>query len=178
MSRSATLFIFSLALLIWLLAYLALRSRKRTRDNTTSDAGADVRPSVGLTYLDGAASIALTVLNQSDSRVWIEEIEFSLTELVATEQATNASCNETLKIRQVVPAFDLVEVSLVEIIYKAAGEPQLRYSCILSSIVRFRIGEDWYERPMQPCRLKMAGLRVFSNRRERWTKSAYDQARH
>jgi hypothetical protein len=172
--------VFLLILLIGALAYLALRIWRRKRNFGTTDAGVDFRPSIGFTHLDGWASLALLLLNKSDSNVWAEEIEIVLTDLIANEQASEASCHEILKIHQNVRPLDVLPISLVGTIYKAAGKPQRRYSCILSSMVRYRVGEEWFERPMQPYKLEMVDLTVVSNRCERWTKSEFkpqDQSR-
>jgi hypothetical protein len=171
--------VFLFLLFIGALAYLALRIWRRGRNRGAKDTGVDFRPSIGFTRLDGWASLALLLLNKSDSNVWAEDIEIALTNLIANEQTSEASGHEIQKIRQTVQPRDMLPISLVEIIYKAAGEPQRKYSCVMSSIVRYRAGEEWFEKPMQPYRLKMAGLTVVSNRRERWTKSEFKPgARH
>jgi hypothetical protein len=159
-------------LFIGAVTYLVLRIRRRLRDSATRDSGVDFRPSIGFTHLDGGASLALLLENRSDCNVWTEEIEIVLTDLIAKDQ-TGASCHEVQKIRQAVRPLDMLPVSLVETIYKAAGEPQRKYSCLMSAMVRFRAGEEWFEEPMPPYSLKMAGLTVVSNRRERWTKSEF-----
>ena len=112
-------------------------------------------------------------MNKSDSNVWAEEIEIVLTDLIANDQTSEASRHEIQKIRQTVQPLDMLPISLMEAIYKAAGKPQRRYSCVMSAVVRYRAGENWFEKPMQPYKLKMAGLTVISNRRERWTKSEF-----
>jgi hypothetical protein len=155
------------------LAYVARRIYRRVRDRTTEDAGVDFRPSIGFTRLDGWASLALLLLNKSDSNVWTEEIEIVLSDLIANDQNSEASLHEIHKIRQTVRPTDMLPISLVETIYEAAGKPQRRYSCVMSAIVRYRVGEERFERTLQPHRLKMAGLTVVSNHRERWIKSEF-----
>ena len=164
---------FLVLLFIGALAYFALRIWRRKRDLPKNNIGIDFRPSIGFTRLDGWASLALLLENKSDGNVWTEEIEIVLTDLIANDQTSEASCHEIQKIRQVVRPLDMLPISLVETIYKAAGKPQRKYSCVMSAIVRYRAGEGWFEKPMQPYRLKMAGLTVVSNRREGWTKSEF-----
>ena len=140
-------------------------------NSETEDSGIDFRPSIGFTRLDGWASLALLLENKSEGNVWTEEIEVVLSELLANDQTSEASLREIQKIRQTVRPRDMLPVSLVETIYLAAGKPQRKYSCVMSSVVRYRSGEEWFEKEMQPYRLKMAGLTVVSNHRERWEKS-------
>jgi hypothetical protein len=164
---------FLVFLLVSTLAYFTYRILRRKRDLAQRDTGVDFRPSIGFTRLDGWASLALLLENKSNSNVWVEEIEIVLTELIANEQTSNVTCQEIQKIHQAVRPLDTLPVSLVETIYKAAGGPQRRYSCVMSAMVRYRAGEEWFEKPMQPYKLRMAGLTVVSNRRERWTKSEF-----
>jgi hypothetical protein len=53
------------------------------------------------------------------------------------------------------------------VIYKAAGNPQRRYSCVLSSVLRYRIGEEQFEKKMETYRLRMLGLTASGISRER-----------
>jgi hypothetical protein len=137
------------------------------RSDRANESGVDFHPNIGFARQDGYKSIAVLLFNKSDVPVWTEEIEIVLTELVANQQAAAASCHEIHKIRQAVPARDMLPISLVEAIYNAAGRPQLRYSCVMSSLVRYRIGERWFEEPMKVYRLKMAGLTVSGVRQDR-----------
>jgi len=41
----------------------------------------------------------------------------------------------------------------------------------MSSIVRYRAGEEWFEKPMPPYKLNLAGLTVVSSQRQRWNKA-------
>ena len=61
----------------------------------------------------------------------------------------------------------MLPISLCEVIYKAAGNPQRSYSCVLSSVLRYRIGEELFVRPMENYRIRMKGLTVTSVHRER-----------
>jgi len=58
-------------------------------------------------------------------------------------------------------------ISLSEVIYKAAGHPQRKYSCVLSSVLRCRIDENQFEKKMENYRLQMIGLTASSIHRER-----------
>ena len=62
---------------------------------------------------------------------------------------------------------DTLPISLAEVIYKAAGEPQRKYSSLLFSVLRYRVGEEWFEKELEACRIQMLGLTVSDVRRER-----------
>lgn len=158
-------------LFVGILAYIALQIRRRKSDRRETNSGVNFQPTIGFSRLDGWASIALLLVNKSHSAVWAEEIEISLTELNAVDQTCEASCHEIQKIHQTVGQHDVLPISLVETIYNAAGKPQRKYSCLLSSIVRYSVGKDWFEKAMPRHRLKMAGLTVVKDRRERGNKS-------
>ena len=140
--------------------------RRRSGANSISPRDG-LRPKIGFSHLDGMVTPALLLTNNSSASVWVEEIEIFLADLRADEQVTQPSCSGTLKIRQTVPAHDLLPVSLAACIYKAAGEPQRHYSCVLSSTVRYRIDEEWFETELQVYRIRMIGLIAASVRRER-----------
>jgi hypothetical protein len=164
----------SLALVgIAALVYFAVRIWTYKSDGSAKDTGVDFRPSIGFTHMDGWASLALLMVNKSERNVWVEEIEIVLTNLIADDQTSEATYREIQKIRQAVQPRDMLPVSLMETIYGAAGKPQTTYSCVMSTVLRYRVGEKWFERPLQPYRLKLAGLTVVSNHRERWTKSEF-----
>lgn len=126
-----------------------------------------LRPKIGFSRLDGMASPTLLLYNKSHAPVWVEEAEILLADLIADEQVAEASCHETLRIRQTVPPRDMLSISLSACIYKAAGEPQRRYSCILSSTIRHRVGEKWIEKKLEIYRIQMIGLLAHKVRRER-----------
>jgi hypothetical protein len=151
------------------LIYVALRIWRSRESSGARDKDVDFHPAIGFTRLDQWKSVALLLENRSDERVWTEEIEIALTDLVANQQASEASCHGIQKVHQNVPKRDMLPISLVETIYQAAGRPQRKYSCVMSSIVRYRAGEKWYEEPMKTYRLRMIGLTVAGIRRENKT---------
>ena len=160
--RACFLLLFAVAL-----SYTAARVwRSRNGRNV---AGKDIgfRPKIGFTRLDRMMSLSLLLDNESSGFVWAEEIEIFLSGLVAEEQTVEASCHEVRKIRQMIHAGDMLPISLCEAIYKAAGNPQRKHSCVMSSVLRYRIGEEWFEKAMENYRLRMLGLNVSGIRRER-----------
>jgi hypothetical protein len=155
------------------LVYFAVRIWNYKSDGSANYAGVDFRPTIGFTHMDGWASLALLMVNKSEWNVWAEEIEIALTDLIADDQTSEPTYREIQKIRQTVQPRDMLPISLMETIYRAAGKPQTSYSCVMSTVIRYRVGEKWFERPLQPYKLKLAGLTVVSNHRERWTKSEF-----
>jgi hypothetical protein len=149
------------------LVYAALRFRRSAKDAEPPDGFPGFHPQIGFTALDGMQAISLLLENESAADVWAEEIEISLGDLAANNQTAEASCREILKIRQMVSAGDVLPISLAGVIYKAAGGPQREYSCSLSSVLRFRVDETWFERSLENHRIRMLGLTVTDVRRER-----------
>lgn len=165
MNLSAHIRAISLVILAGVVLYLAIRIwRARVRARTRRW-GIAFQPSIGFAWQDGFKSVALLLLNQSREHVWVEEIEVGLTQLEANDQTAAATCHEIRKIRQAVGPRDMLPISLVETIYNAAGRPQRRYSCALSSIVRFRVGAQLFEEPLPTYSLQMLGLTVSKIRR-------------
>jgi hypothetical protein len=149
------------------LGYASLRVSRRRNGRNAAGKDAGFRPQIGFTRLDGMMSLSLLLDNESSGFVWAEEIEIFLNGLIAEEQTVEASCHEVQKIRQTIRAGDMLPISLCEAIYKAAGNPQRRYSCVISSILRYRVGEEWFEKAMESYKLRMLGLTVSGIRRER-----------
>ena len=160
--RATLLLVFAIAL-----GYTVLRIWRRRNGPAPMDGSAGFRPRIGFTRLDGMASLSLLLANGSKMNVWAEEIEIFLSGLSAEEQTAQPSFHEIQRIRQMVIPGDTSPISLSEVIYKAAGDPQRKYSCVLSSVVRYRIGEDRFEKNMENYRLQMLGLTASGIHRER-----------
>jgi hypothetical protein len=160
--RATFLLVFATAL-----GYSVLRFWRRRNPQDPTDRSAGFRPSIGFTRLDGMASLSLLLANGSKRNVWAEEIEIFLSGLSAEEQTADPTFHAIQKIRQMVTAGDTPLISLSEVIYKAAGDPQRKYSCVLSSILRYRIGEERFEKKMENYRLQMLGLTASGIQRER-----------
>jgi hypothetical protein len=160
--RATFLLVFAIAL-----GYTALRIWRGRKVPDPMDKGGGFRPRIGFTRLDGMASLSLLLANGSKTNVWAEEIEIFLSGLSADEQTAKPSSHEIQKIRQIVSPRDTVPISLSEVIYKAAGDPQRKYSCVLSSVLRYRIGEERLEKKMENYRIQMIGLTASGVHRER-----------
>jgi len=145
----------------------AVRLWRRTKNQTVADPFSGFHPDIGFTRLDGMVSLSLLLENDSDERVWAEEIELYLSRLKAEDQATEPSHHGIQPIRQVVRPGDLLPISLCAAIYKAAGEPQRNYTCVLSSVLRYRIGDKRFEQKLENYNLRMLGLRAFRIHRTR-----------
>lgn len=147
--------------------YAAFVIWRRKNGLESTDEISGFHPRIGFTKLDGMASVSLLLANRSGGKIWAEEIEISLAELVAKDQTAEPSYREIQKIRQMVPRRDTLPISLAGVIYKAAGDPQRRYSCVMSSVLRFRMGEEEKEQRLETCRINMAGLVALGMSRER-----------
>ena len=149
------------------LGYFAVRAWRKRNSRNPADKSDGFRPGIGFTRLDGMASLSLLLDNRSKSYVWAEEIEIYLSDLVANDQTAEATFRQTQKIRQMVRRGDTLPISLCEAIYKAAGDPQRKYSCVMSSVLRYKIGEEQFEMKMENFRVNMMGLTAASVHRER-----------
>ena len=152
---------------IIVLGYSLWRFWRGRKGASQKDQSPGFHPHIGFTELDGMQSLALLLENSSQRDAWAEEIEIFLSDLHAEEQTAKPTLHQIHKIRQVVPSDDLLPISLCEAIYKAAGDPQLRYSCVLSSVLRYRIGGRQFEKKMENYRVEMLGLTFSQMRRER-----------
>jgi len=150
------------------LAYALLRVWLRRRNARDSENGSDgFLPLIGFTRLDGMESLSLLLQNEARTHVWAEEIEIYLSDLVAISQTAEPSFHEIQKIRQLIPPGDTQPISLAGVIYKAAGEPQRKHSSVLSSVIRYRIGENWFEKNLDSYRIQMIGLTASGVQRQR-----------
>src|SRR5579872_4808024 len=73
------------------LAYLAVRLRRRGNTRGGISREVEFTPAIGFTRLDGGRSVAVLLENRSRERVWVEEVEIALTDLVADDQVSEAS---------------------------------------------------------------------------------------
>lgn len=159
--RASFLLVFAIAL-----AYAAARIWHRGAGDDLRNKSAGFQPRIGFTQLDSMESLSLVLSNGSQDIVWVEEIEIFLSGLSAEEQTCQAPCHEIQKIRQVVGEGDMVPISLAGSIYKAAGTPQRKYSCVLSPVLRYRIGKEWFANKMENYKIGMNGLKGSSIQRE------------
>ena len=151
------------------LGYIVWRLRRQENSFGLRERNSGFRPQIGFTRLDGMVSLSLLLENESSEYVWAEEIEIFLSGLKAEQQATEPACQGIQNIRQMVRSGDTLPISLCEAIYKAAGNPQRKYSCLMSSVLRYRIGEEWFEKKMENYKIRMIGLTVADVHRERKT---------
>jgi hypothetical protein len=158
--------ILSIAIVV-ALGYAALRIRRQKKAALKNENHHGFRPRIGFTRLDGMESLSLLLENGFHKHVWAEEIEILLADLVANNQTAEPTLRGIKKIRQMVAPRDTLPISLAEVIYKAAGEPQRKHSSVLFSVLRYRVGEEWFEKKLENCRIQMLGLTVLDVRRER-----------
>ena len=152
--------------IVFALGYAALRIWRQKKDAVENDIHHGFRPRIGFSRLDGMESLSLLLENRFQKHVWAEEIEISLANLVANTQTTEPTLHRTQKILQMVSPGDTLPISLAEVIYKAAGEPQRNHSSVLSSVLRYRVGEEWFEKQLDIYRIQMMGLTASDVRRD------------
>ncbi|HEX3766790.1 MAG TPA: hypothetical protein VHT72_00360 [Puia sp.] len=161
------LFYFLAIVVVFALGFTALQNWRQKKSSVQNDKHHGFCPRIGFSRLDGMESLSLLLENGLHTHVWAEEIEIFLTELVANNQTADPTLRGTKKIRQMVRHGDTLPISLAEVIYKAAGEPQRKYSSVLFSKLRYRVGEEWFEKELEACRIQMLGLTLSDVRRER-----------
>jgi hypothetical protein len=149
------------------LGYAGLLLWRQKYGESSADPRDRFRPRLGFTRLDGMESLSLLLANDSREPVWTEQIEIFLTGLKADQQTAEATCHEIQKIRQTVRGGDMLPISLAQVIYNAAGNPQRKYSCQLSSVLHYRIGDENFEKAMDSYRIEMIGLKASRISRDR-----------
>lgn len=117
---------------------------------------------------DDWAYLELLLVNHSNVTVWVEEATIVLSELEANWQTSIATGQTKHKILQNIGPNDTLGVSFVGSIYEAAGKPQGKYSCVVFTDVRYRVGDEWLNKTLDVYRVEMAALTVFRLRRSRW----------
>jgi hypothetical protein len=153
--------------IVFALGYAALRIWRQKKGALQNDNHHGFRPRIGFSRLDGMESLSLLLQNDFQKHVWAEEIEIFLADLVANNQTAAPTLRGTQKIRQMVAPGDTLPISLAEVIYKAAGEPQRKHSSVLFSVLRYRVGDEGFEKELETYRIQMLGLTAIDVRRER-----------
>jgi hypothetical protein len=117
---------------------------------------------------DNWVYLELLLVNRSNVTVWVEEAMVVLSEVDVFWQTSISTGQARHEILQNVRPNDTLSVRLAGAIYEAAGKPQGKYSCTVFTDVRYRVGDEWFNNPLDACRVEMAGLTVFRLRRARW----------
>jgi hypothetical protein len=139
------------------------RKSKPERDLASVDFSAQLK----LFHDDGWVSLELLLINRSDTTVWVEDATVALSDLEANWQTANPG-QARHRIRQNVGPLDMLRVSLAGAIYDAAGRPQDTYSCIVHTVVHYRLFDEWCKADVKSCRIEMAALTVVNLLRPRW----------
>jgi hypothetical protein len=124
---------------------------------------------------DGWVSLELLLINRLDTTVWVEDATVALSDLEANWQTANPAGQARHKIRQNVGPLDTLRVSLAGAIYDAAGRPQDTYSCLVHTVVHYRLFDEWYKAELESCRIAMAALTVVNLLRPRWYREKIKQ---
>ena len=107
-----------------------------------------------------------------------KEIEIVLTDLIAHDQTARSDpAMRSTKLTRPSDRHDMLPISLVRNDLQSRREPAAEV--LLRDVVHPAIQgrrKDWYEKPLAPHTLRMAGLTLVSERRERWAKSEFKPA--
>jgi hypothetical protein len=124
-------------------------------------------PQLKINRYDGGGSLDLLLVNDAGITVRVEEARVVLTDLDAIWQTSIPVGQAKHEIRQNVRAHESLELSLTGAIYDAAGRPQGTYSCLIYSDVRYRVGNQWFNKTLDIYMAEMAGLKARSLHRSR-----------
>src|SRR5205807_2112543 len=102
--------------------------------------------------------LELFLVNRSNVTVWVEEAAVVLSNLEANSQTSISTGQARHKILQNISPNDSLGVSLVGSIYEGAGRPQGKYTCVIFTDVHFRVGNEWFNKTLDACRVEMAAL--------------------
>jgi hypothetical protein len=128
----------------------------------------DFAPKLRINRYDDRVILELLLVNGSSVTAWVEEAKVVLTDLEVIWQTSIPTGQARREIRQNVRANETLALDLARAIYYAAGRPQGTYSCLVCIDVRYRLGEEWFNRTVDTHRVQMAGPTVLGLRRSRW----------
>jgi hypothetical protein len=140
------------------------------RKNRPESKSAQIKfaPQLILRRKDGWKYLELLLVNGSSWTVWVEEAGIVLANLRAILQTEIAAGEARCEILQNVGPNEKLGVSLAEAVDNAAGRPQGKYSCLVTTNVRYRVFEEWCDVKLETCRVEMAGLLAVGLSRARW----------
>jgi hypothetical protein len=125
-------------------------------------------PQLKINRYEGGKSLDLLLVNEARMTVWVEEVKVVLTNLDASWQTSIPTGQAKHEIRQNVRAKESLELSPAADIYEAAGRPQGTYSCLIYSDVRYRVGDEWFNKNLDTYSVEMTALKGLCLRRLRW----------
>jgi hypothetical protein len=118
-----------------------------------------------------AGSLNLVIVNRSRIDIWAEEAKVALSDLETDGKAPTPATHTILTIRRYVTPSETLRVNLADTVYKAAGRPRAMYSCLVSTVIRYRTDESdqqQFEQTLPSYRAKMISLVPISLRRLGW----------
>jgi hypothetical protein len=149
-----------------------LRERlRRIRHASPKACPLDLLAELRLSRQGPANTLTLAVTNRSKAEVWAEEVQVALAGLEADLQASAASGSAVVQIRQLIAPAETLNVSVIGALYDSAGKPQGAYSFCVSTVLRYRAGQDdaeLLEQRLPSYRAMMVALGPISLRRMRW----------
>ena|ERR1700732_1343968 len=113
----------------------------------------DLSAQVRLFRQDDGAYLELFLVNRSDVIVWVEEAVVVLSNLEANWQTSISTGQARLKILHNIRPNETLGVSLAGSIYEASGRPQGKYSCMIFTNIHFRVGDEWFNKTVDECKV-------------------------
>jgi hypothetical protein len=105
---------------------------------------------------DGWVYLELLLINRSEVTVWVEHATIVLSELEANSQTSICTGQAKHAILQNIGLDDTLRVGLAGAIYDAAGRPQGKYSSLVITTVRYRVGD--FNQTLDVYRVEMGAL--------------------
>ena len=128
----------------------------------------DFAPKLRINRENDRVTLELLLVNDASVTAWVEEAKIVLTDLKVIWQTSIPPGQARREIRQNVRAHETLALDLARAIYHAAGRPQGTYSCLICIDVRYRLGEEWFNRTLDTHKVEMAGPAVLGLCRSRW----------
>jgi|SRR5712671_4803741 len=140
----------------------------RKTNSGSGQAAKKFTPNLTLNRNHGWTSLELLLVNNTSMTVWVEEALVTLIDLDTSWQTAIPTGRAKLTVRQNIRAGESLELSLAQTIYEAGGRPQGGYSCLISSNVWYRVGDESFHKILGTFQVKMTGLKPRSLQRLRW----------
>jgi hypothetical protein len=124
------------------------------------------RPRLILTLEKEVGELNLVISNRSCRGIWAQEARVHLID-VKTNGETYTPSGATLRICEFIGPSETLRISLIGTIYDIAERPQGVYSCLISTVMRFRPDEsdEEFEQTVAPYDAAMVALVPISLRR-------------
>jgi hypothetical protein len=115
-----------------------------------------------------SALLHLVLANWSKTLIWVEESRIVLTDVHGDSQGSAAGGKARVLVREFIKPDEILQVSVTEAVYEAAGRPQGECSFLVSGLVLYRLEDNWSEKILRPYWARMAARNPIGLRPMRW----------